>query len=191
VVASVERIEDWLGQEVFDSAGERLGKLEEVFYSTATGEAVFASLKSGLFGRHGSVVPLAGASVGRDYLRLAYTAEQIERAGGDGAPESLDREEAARLGQGYGVELPAEDDYESASAAAERLRNAEEARRKAEELEAEARQREEAAENAASAVRSAGEQAADTVEQARHARTEADRARAEADRIERSDPSDI
>jgi len=187
-MTSVERIEDWIGQDAFDSAGERVGKLQEVFYATSTGEAVFASLKSGLFGRHGSVVPLAGASVGRDYVRLAYTSEQIEQAGGSGAPASLDREEAARLGAAYGIETAAEEDYESATAAAERVRSAEEARRRAEELEAEARHREEAAQNAASTARSAGEQAADTVEQARQARTEADRARAEAERIESADP---
>ena len=40
----VEEIEDWVGQDVFDSGGERVGKLQEVFYLTRTGEATFATI---------------------------------------------------------------------------------------------------------------------------------------------------
>jgi len=95
---SVDQIEEWLGQEVTDSGGERIGKLDEVYYSVRSGDAVFASVKSGLLGRRSSVVPLAGASVGRDYLRLGYSAEQIDGAGSDVAPKgALGRDDARRL----------------------------------------------------------------------------------------------
>jgi len=66
---SIEQVEEWVGQEVVDVDGERVGKLDEVYYSTTTNEAVFAVVKSGLLGRHSSLVPLAGASVGREYLK--------------------------------------------------------------------------------------------------------------------------
>ena len=91
---NVDQIEEWLGQEVLDADGERVGKLDEVFYSDGSGEAVFAAVKSGLLGRHSSTVPLAGASVGRDYVRLAFTAEQIDRS----TSEVPAREEAERRG---------------------------------------------------------------------------------------------
>jgi len=186
---NVEQIAEWVGQDVFDSAGERVGKLEEVFYSASSGEALFISLKSGLLGRHGGVVPLAGASVGRDYVRLAYTAEQIEQAGGNRAPDTLEREEAGRLAGAYGIELAPGEDYESASAVSERIRTAEETRARAAQLEAEARAREEAADDAQSSARSAGEDAAERATAAREARQEADRAQAELARLEGSRPT--
>jgi hypothetical protein len=182
---SVEQIEEWLGQEVLDSSGERVGKLEEVFYSSAGGEAVFASVKSGLLGRHSSMVPLAGATVGRDYLRLAYSAEQIDRGDSEVSVKdaTLQHEDARRLGELYGVEVAPEDDFEAASVINERALAAEQARKQADELEQEARRRATEADQAQGAAHGAGETAAEKAEQAERARAEADLARAEADRI--------
>jgi|CZKG01.1.fsa_nt_gi sporulation protein YlmC with PRC-barrel domain len=181
---SVEQIEDWLGQEVLDADGERLGKLDEVFYSTRSGEAVFASVKSGLLGRHSDTVPLAGASVGRDYVRLAYTAEQIGSVSSEvGGQDSLGREDARRLGELYGIEVAPEDDFEGASAINQRRVQADEARRQAEELEAEAHRRAADAENARGTATEAGEEAAQKAERAEQARADAEQARAEAERL--------
>lgn len=181
---SVEQIEEWLGQEVLDADGERIGKLDEVFYASSSGEPVFVSVKSGLLGRHSSTVALAGASVGRDYVRLAYTAEQIERAGSEVRTKGgVDREDARRLGEIYGVTLAPEDDFEAASAINERHQAAEDARRKAEELEAEAERRASEAEQAHSTAQDAGQSAEQKAEQAERARLDAERARAEAERI--------
>jgi len=181
---SVEQIEDWLGQDVLDSAGERLGKLDEVFYSSRSGEAVFASVKSGLLGRHSDTVPLAEASVGRDYVRLAYGAEQIERAGSEvRGGDTLGREDARRLGELYGIELSAEDEFESASVINERREQAKQTRRQAEALEAEAHRRAADAQDAQSTAAQAGEQASEKAERAKQARADAERARAEAEQL--------
>jgi len=179
----VEEIEDWVGQDVFDSGGERVGKLQEVFYLTRTGEATFATLKSGLLGRHARVVPLAGASVGRDYVRLAYTGEQIESAGGEDAPETLGSEDALRIGGAYGVQIAPEDEFESAQVVRERIRASEEAHRRAEELAAEADRQAAEAQEARAASTDASREAQEKQERSERARAEADRARAEADRL--------
>jgi hypothetical protein len=181
---NVDQIEEWLGQEVTDSAGERVGKLDEVFYSKGTGEAIFASVKSGMLGRHSDLVPLAGASVGRDYVRLAFTAAQIERAGSEvDVQDELNRSDALRLGELYGVDIAAEDEFEGASSVRARREALEEARRKAEALEEEARLRAADADQAKGVADSADQDAAQKAEQAERARDEAEHARAEVDRI--------
>jgi len=52
----VEHIEAWRGQEVHDTHGESLGKLDEVFFDARTGEPLLLSIKSGLLGRHYGLV---------------------------------------------------------------------------------------------------------------------------------------
>ncbi|HEY5195270.1 MAG TPA: PRC-barrel domain-containing protein [Solirubrobacteraceae bacterium] len=180
---SVEQIEEWLGQEVVDAEGERVGKLEEVYYSTGTDEAVIALLKSGMFGRHTSLVPLIGASVGRDYLRLAYSAKQISQAGSEvEAREMLDANAARQLGGGYGVDLP-DEDLESATSINRRARSTREAEQKANELDEQARRRAEEAGEAHSTAQDATELARRKTEEAEQARTEAEQAHARAERI--------
>jgi hypothetical protein len=181
---NVDQIEEWLGQEVTDSAGERVGKLDEVFYSKGTGEAIFASVKSGMLGRHSDLVPLAGASVGRDYVRLAFTVAQIERAGSEvDVQDELNRSDALRLGELYGVDIAAEDEFEGASSVRARREALEEARKKAEALEEEARLRAADADQAKGVADSADQDAAQKAEQAERTRAEAEHARAEVDRI--------
>ena len=80
-MVQVQRIEDWLGQQVVDRDGEDLGKLDDVFYDTESGAPVLISIKSGLLGRKSAVVPLDGATVDRDHLQVAHTKETIETAG--------------------------------------------------------------------------------------------------------------
>jgi hypothetical protein len=181
---SVERVEDWAGQDVFDTQGERVGKLDEVYYSTAGGDAVFAAVKSGLLGRRSSVVPLAGATVGRDYLRLAYTKLAIEDAdSGLKGDEGIDGPRARQLGEVYGVPIAADDVFESATAMSERRQAAEEAQKRAAALEEEARRRESDAHEAEGSAASAQEQAAAKARDSEQARAEAEQARQDAERI--------
>jgi hypothetical protein len=181
---SVERVEDWVGQDVFDAQGERVGKLDEVFYSTAGGDAVFAAVKSGLLGRHSSVVPLAGATVGRDYLRLAYTKLTIDDAdSGVKGEDGVNGARARQLGEIYGVPIAADDAFESATVVNERRQAAEEAQQRAAALEEQAQRRESDAHDAQGNAASAQEQAAAKARESEQARAEAEQARQDADRI--------
>ncbi|MGI8412253.1 MAG: PRC-barrel domain-containing protein [Solirubrobacteraceae bacterium] len=181
---NVERIEEWRGQDVLDSAGEKIGKVDEVYYEATEGEAMLLSVKSGLLGRHTALVPLTDASVGRDYIRVAFTREQVEQAerGPDG---EVSRKEVQDVSAAFGLELSEGLEVESASLINERRAQAQEARERAEELEAQARQKDE--EHAA-----AEQQAQDATATARvaeedkdEARSAAEEARAAADRAER------
>jgi hypothetical protein len=176
----VEQIEEWIGREVLDRDGERAGKLEEVYYpSDGNGEAVFARIKSGLLGRHSRLAPLRGASVGRDHVRLDYSAAQLDAASDLQAEDALNEATAQRLAEVYGISL-APGDYESAGSIAERRRAALEAQERAQSLDEEARAHAAAAEQAKDAAEDAAGEAVLKSREAQEARSEAERARAAA-----------
>src|SRR3954452_12004626 len=66
----VENITDWHGQDVLDPVGEKLGKLEQIYFDGETDEPTFAAVKSGHISKSLTLVPLDRASVGRDYVRV-------------------------------------------------------------------------------------------------------------------------
>ena len=178
---AVEQIIDWRGQDVYDCDGERLGKLEEVFFDAADGEARFATVKSGLLGRHVSLVPLADASVGRDYVRVAFPAERVHRAEDAAVADELGAESIRRIVEVYDLELPSDARYESATLVAGRLAQANDALRHADELEQKALNEAEAAKNARRDA-DAAQRAADAAERAAvHAHEDAVAARETAD----------
>ncbi|MDX6689183.1 MAG: hypothetical protein QOG15_640 [Solirubrobacteraceae bacterium] len=100
----VEDVKQWVGQEVLDLRDDKLGKLEDVFYDTETDLPVFAAVRSGLFGKHLTLVALRGASAGRDYLRAAIDKSAFKKAPSfDPAAElTIDDETAAY--EHYGLE---------------------------------------------------------------------------------------
>jgi len=192
---AVEQIIDWRGQDVFDCDGERLGKLEEVYYDAADGEARFAAVKSGLLGRHVSLVPLVDASVGRDYVRVAFPAERVHRAQDADVDPELGAESIRRIVEVYDLEIPPDARYESATLVGSRLASANDALRHADELEQTALRDAEAAKTARRDA-DAASRAADAAERAAlqahdvavAAREEADAAAAAAG-IRRAGPS--
>lgn len=186
---NVERIEEWRKQDVLDSEGEKIGKLDEVYYDTGgDGEAIFLSVKSGLLGRHTALVPLTDASVGRDYIRVGYTREQIEQADSRDPEGEISRESVASASAAFGLELPEGLEVESASLINERRARAEEARQRAEELEAQARERADEHANAEHEADEAAAKAREAEDEKRQARSAAEEARAAADLAERPDP---
>ncbi len=182
---NVERIEEWRGQDILDSDGQKIGKLEEVYYDAAGGEAMFVSVKSGLLGRHTALVPLADASVGRDYIRLAYTGEQVDRA--ERGPEGeVSRNEVRDLSAAFALELPDGLEVESASLINERHAKAEQARRRAQELELEAQRKADEHADAEQQADEAAAKARAAADEKHQAQSAAEEARADAERAERS-----
>jgi hypothetical protein len=77
---AVEDIKEWRGEDVVDLHDDKLGKLEEVYYDTETDAPAFAAVKSGLFGKRLTLVPLAGATAGRSRLRVRAAKEEFKDA---------------------------------------------------------------------------------------------------------------
>lgn len=81
MVFPAENIRDWREQDVIDSAGDKVGTLEAVYFDTAADEPTFATIKVGMIGRHRLVlVPLAGAVVSPKHVKVTANKKQIKNA---------------------------------------------------------------------------------------------------------------
>ena len=73
-------IAEWRGSDLVDSFGERIGKLEEVYFDVETDEPQFGTVKEGFVARHLTFVPLTGITIGPDNLQVPVTKEQVKNA---------------------------------------------------------------------------------------------------------------
>jgi hypothetical protein len=76
----IEELADWRGQDVVDQQGEKLGKLDDVLYDGESDDPSFAAVKSGTLSKHLTYLPLLGASVGREYVRVRYSKDGLKKA---------------------------------------------------------------------------------------------------------------
>src|SRR3954452_11598805 len=113
----VENIGDWRGQDVVDPNGEKLGKLEEVYYDGETDQPAFVAVKSGLVSKSLTLVPLDRASVGRDYVRVDRSKGIFKKAPSFDTDAELTLDDEAAAYQHYSM------DYTPAGSGARRLAN--------------------------------------------------------------------
>jgi hypothetical protein len=177
-----EHIEDWRGQSVVDPDGESLGKCQEMWFDTGSGTPILLSIKSGLLGRHTKMIPIDGAVVGTDYLRVSHAKSVVEQSPDADKEDPPDAVELDEIGKAYGLRFSEQIRLESATVIAERRAEAEAARRRAEEAEAEAREKAAALEEARSRSQMTAAEAEQAERDAREASEAARRARVDAER---------
>jgi len=68
------------GAQVVGPDGDKLGKVADVYLDNQTSKPEWAAVKSGMFGGHVSLVPLAQAEFDGESLRVPYDKEQIKNA---------------------------------------------------------------------------------------------------------------
>jgi sporulation protein YlmC with PRC-barrel domain len=73
-------VADWHGKMLVDREGERIGKLQDVYVDVENDEPHFASVKEGLIGRHLTLVPPSGITVGPDDLQVKVPTERVKAA---------------------------------------------------------------------------------------------------------------
>jgi hypothetical protein len=73
-------VAEWHGKDLIDRDGETIGKLERVYFDVETDEPQFATVKEGFMGRHMTFVPLVGATIGPDALRVSVSRNQVKDA---------------------------------------------------------------------------------------------------------------
>jgi PRC-barrel domain len=182
---NVEHIESWRGQPVLDPADEQLGKLEEVYLDRATGTPMVVAVKSGLLGRHSKLVPIDGATVSRDYVRVVHAKATVDvgpdAAAGETAPDAAALD---AVGSAYGLRFADQVSLETSGQAEARRAEAEAARARADELAHEARAKSEARDAAHDRVAGASEQATQAEREAEEARQAALAAREDAQRYD-------
>lgn len=63
---------------VVDVAGEKIGSVEQVFTSGDSGDPVFVTVRTGLFGMSESFAPLSGASLEESVIRVAFAKDTVK-----------------------------------------------------------------------------------------------------------------
>jgi len=99
-----EDIKQWRGEDVVDRAGDKLGKLDDIYYDTETDQPGFAAVKSGRIGKHLTLVPLAGATVGHDFVRVTASKDQVKNAPSFDPEADLTADEEASAYGYFGLE---------------------------------------------------------------------------------------
>lgn len=160
----VQEIQSWIGADVFDGSGQKLGKLEEVYFGLD--RPLVIGIRSGLAGRKHHAAVLRGASVNRDSLHLDPAAAAVPSNAERLGPEELTKL-AAQDDELVGVEPG---DLEGWHARVERLADEAQALVEAEKLASEAADRADEEAALTSRAREADRQA----EEARLAREDAD-----------------
>ena len=64
---------------VVDSAGEKIGSVEQVFLSGDSGVPAFVTVRTGFLGMSESFAPLSGAHVEDSTIKLAVAKERVEK----------------------------------------------------------------------------------------------------------------
>jgi len=88
-----------MGATAYDSSGDRIGKVGQVYVDTDSGRPVWASVNTGLFGTSESFVPLQDATWDGEHLRVGYEKSFVTdapRIDVDGALSMEDQDELYR-----------------------------------------------------------------------------------------------
>ena len=94
----------WRGHDVVDPSGDKIGEIEDIYLDEQTDQPEWLAVRTGLFGRRVSFVPLAEAQPSGDYVAVPYTKDQVKDAPHADPDEGLLSEtEEARLYEYYGL----------------------------------------------------------------------------------------
>ena len=91
------------GATVTGDQGTKLGKVDNVYLDNQTGRAEWAAVKTGMFGGHVSLVPLAAADLRDGNLHLPYSKDQVQNAPHHDPGQELSVDDEKELFTHYGV----------------------------------------------------------------------------------------
>jgi uncharacterized protein (TIGR02271 family) len=105
VTITVETIQQYIGKNLFDDGGNKIGKIGAVFLDDATGQPEWLTVSTGFFGTNESFVPVADASTRDDGLTVPYSKDKVKDAPNvDVDRGHLSSDEEAHLYRYYGLE---------------------------------------------------------------------------------------
>ncbi|GAA3603652.1 hypothetical protein GCM10022199_04220 [Marihabitans asiaticum] len=97
-------IEQVQGGTVYDSDGDKVGSVGQIYLDDTTGEPNWVTVNTGLFGTKETFVPLDGARVEDDEIHVPHDKGTIKDAPQVDADGHIDEEQEAELYRYYGVE---------------------------------------------------------------------------------------
>jgi uncharacterized protein (TIGR02271 family) len=92
------------GEDLYDSGGDKLGSIEEIYLDADTGEPEWALVKTGLLGAKSTFVPIRDVSREGEGLRVPYEKDQVKDAPKMDPDGELSQREEAQLYRHYGLE---------------------------------------------------------------------------------------
>jgi uncharacterized protein (TIGR02271 family) len=102
---TMEQVGKVLGHDVYDKANNKIGTAENLYVDGATGEPEWLTVRTGLFGKRETFVPLQPAELRGDGVMVPFTKDQVRNAphidveiGGD-----LPQAEETRIYEYYGL----------------------------------------------------------------------------------------
>jgi uncharacterized protein (TIGR02271 family) len=101
-MTSLRDVETWRGRTAVDRDGEKIGSIEEIYLDRQSGEPEWIAVKTGLFGRRASFVPIRDAQLEGDDVRVGFEKDKIKDAPNIDADGELSREEERTLYEYYG-----------------------------------------------------------------------------------------
>ena len=94
---------DFNGRTVVDQNGQKVGKIDELYYDQEGGQPEWALVNTGMFGTKKTFVPIAGAQPDGEDLRVSVTKDQVKDAPRVDADQQLSEDEERSLFEHYGV----------------------------------------------------------------------------------------
>jgi uncharacterized protein (TIGR02271 family) len=94
---------DFRGRTIVDREGEKVGKIDELYYDRQRGQPEWALVSTGLFGTKKSFVPIQSASPAGENLQVPVSKDQVKDAPRIDADEELSEDEERRLFEHYDV----------------------------------------------------------------------------------------
>jgi sporulation protein YlmC with PRC-barrel domain len=98
----VDTVLGWRGRTVRDAEGEKLGTLGDVLLDRETDLPAWIGVRTGLFGRHESYVPLEGAEEVDGDVRVPYSAQQVKDAPHVDPDITMEADDERRLFEHFG-----------------------------------------------------------------------------------------
>jgi len=100
---SRDQVDRVFGSTVYDTSGDKVGSVGQVYLDDVTGEPEWATVNTGLFGTSESFVPIHDAELSDDRLVISHDKDKVKNAPSVGAEQKLSPEEERALYSHYGV----------------------------------------------------------------------------------------
>lgn len=78
----VERLAAMRGRDIYGSEGDKIGEVDSIFYDDDTGEPEWILTSTGFMGMKSVLIPLAGARIDGDSVRVPYAKDKVKNAPG-------------------------------------------------------------------------------------------------------------
>jgi uncharacterized protein (TIGR02271 family) len=99
---TARQLGDWIGRTAVDTAGDKVGKITDVYADDTTGAPDWLTISTGLFGSKVSFVPIEGARLSGDDIVVGFDKATIKDAPNTDADGALSVEEEQTLYAYYG-----------------------------------------------------------------------------------------